>query len=73
MALVFSASGAPRMMRAMASVMEKHHRVQLLDEALEAVVAGGGQVTQEPLTNPSGERVARCVDPGGASFGLHSR
>lgn len=29
---------ALRMMRAMASVMEKHHRVQLLDEALDAAV-----------------------------------
>ncbi len=33
-----SEENAVRMMRAMASVMEKHHRVQLLDEALDAAV-----------------------------------
>jgi predicted enzyme related to lactoylglutathione lyase len=41
-----------------------------LDAALARVVDGGGQVVSGPMVVPTGDRVARCVDPEGARFGL---
>jgi predicted enzyme related to lactoylglutathione lyase len=46
-----------------------HLRVAALAPALEAVLSGGGTLVAE-LTLPTGERVAVCDDPQGATFAI---
>lgn len=41
-----------------------------IDAALDRVRAGGGDVISGPHEVPGGSRVAMCIDPQGASFGL---
>jgi uncharacterized protein len=44
-----------------------------IDAALERVKERGGQVLNGPMEVPGGDRVAQCLDPEGAAFGLHER
>jgi uncharacterized protein len=41
-----------------------------IDEAVERVTAGGGQILEGPSVVPPGHWVARCADPQGAMFAL---
>jgi uncharacterized protein len=43
-----------------------------LDAAVAHVKRGGGRVLHGPMEVPGGDRVAQCVDPQGAAFGLHA-
>ncbi|HEX9887194.1 MAG TPA: VOC family protein, partial [Longimicrobiales bacterium] len=47
-------------------------RVADIDQAVERVVALGGQVLNGPMEVPGGDRVAQCMDPQGAGFALHA-
>jgi hypothetical protein len=47
--------------------------VDNIDTALERVKERGGQVLNGPMEVPGGDRVAQCLDPQGADFGLHER
>ena len=42
-----------------------------IDTALNRVRERGGQVLNGPDEVPGGDRVAQCLDPHGAGFGLH--
>ncbi len=44
-----------------------------LDGALARVKTGGGQVWNGPMPIPTGNRVAQCADPAGATFALHGK
>lgn len=46
--------------------------VDKLDDALEAVQAGGGEVTMGPHEVPGGSFIAICTDPWGRPFALHA-
>ena len=46
-------------------------RVPDVDAAAAAVRANGGQVLNGPMEVPGGDRVAQCLDPAGAPFGVH--
>jgi len=48
-------------------------RVDDLDDAVERVRAGGGQVLNGPMEVPGGDRIAQCTDPQGAFFALHEQ
>lgn len=48
-------------------------RVKDLNQALEAVKAGGGRVIHGPMEVPGGDMIAQCTDPQGAMFALHYR
>lgn len=45
--------------------------VDNIDGALDRVRERGGQVVNGPDEVPGGDRVAQCIDPQGAGFGLH--
>ncbi len=45
--------------------------VEDIDAALNRVREKGGQVLNGPEEVPGGDRVAQCMDPDGAGFGLH--
>lgn len=47
--------------------------VRDIDTAADAVSAKGGRVLNGPMAVPGGDRVAQCIDPQGAAFGLHAR
>jgi predicted enzyme related to lactoylglutathione lyase len=44
-----------------------------LDEALERVKTGGGQLYEGPIELPDGSWIARCRDPQGAAFALQGK
>lgn len=44
-----------------------------LDATIERIKANGGQITSGPMSVPSGDRVAQCVDPQGAHFAIHAK
>lgn len=44
-----------------------------LDAALARVKRDGGQVLHGPMVVPGGDRVAQCMDPQRAAFGLHGK
>jgi uncharacterized protein len=44
-----------------------------LDEAMERVKNGGGQIFEGPLELPDGSWIARCRDPQGAAFALQGK
>lgn len=48
-------------------------RVDSADAAAKRVTANGGRVLSGPMDVPGGDRVARCMDPQGASFAVHSK
>jgi uncharacterized protein len=48
-----------------------HFRVAAFDSTITKVEGSGGRVV-EPVTLPSGERIAVCEDPQGAAFALRS-
>jgi uncharacterized protein len=44
-----------------------------IDEAVERVKAGGGQILEGPLGKSGGNWIARCTDPQGAMFALEGK
>jgi predicted enzyme related to lactoylglutathione lyase len=48
-------------------------RVESADAAAERVKAHGGSVVNGPMDVPGGDRIAKCADPQGAMFAVHSR
>jgi predicted enzyme related to lactoylglutathione lyase len=44
-----------------------------VDAAVDRIKANGGQVLNEPMEVPGGDRVLNAMDPQGAAFSLHSR
>ncbi len=44
-----------------------------IEQAVEAVRKGGGQVLNGPMEVPGGDLVAQCMDPQGAAFALHAK
>ena len=47
-------------------------RVDSVDGKVDLVKNLGGQVVNDPMDVPGGDRVLQCVDPQGAAFALHS-
>lgn len=45
--------------------------VDNLDQAVERVKKGGGQIVNGPMDVPGGDRIAQAKDPQGAMFALH--
>jgi uncharacterized protein len=41
-----------------------------IDTAISRAVGGGGTITHGPSTVPGGQRIAQCLDPQGAIFGM---
>ena len=44
-----------------------------IDQAVERVKAGGGQILEGPFGKPGGNWIARCTDPQGAMFALEGK
>ena len=44
--------------------------VEDIDAAIARVTAGGGKITHGPVTVPGDQRIANCLDPQGAAFGM---
>jgi uncharacterized protein len=55
----------------MPPIWTPYFRVPDVDAAVAAVRANGGQVLNGPMEVPGGDRVAQCIDPAGAPFGVH--
>jgi len=47
--------------------------VDNVENAVEKVMKGGGQIVHGPMDVPGGDRVAQCLDPQGALFALHAK
>jgi hypothetical protein len=44
-----------------------------LDDAVERVTSGGGQLLNGPMEVPGGDRIAQCLDAQGAAFAMHEK
>jgi predicted enzyme related to lactoylglutathione lyase len=49
-----------------------YFKVDDADQRAERVKQLGGKVLNGPMEVPGGDRIAQCVDPQGAMFGIHS-
>jgi uncharacterized protein len=73
---IFAASGVPlggmmtRMDKSQAPGWLYYVNVEDIDAAIARAVAGGGKITHGPSTVPGGRRIAHCLDPQGATFGM---
>jgi predicted enzyme related to lactoylglutathione lyase len=47
--------------------------VDSADRVAEKVKAAGGKVLHGPTDVPGGDRIAQCMDPQGAAFGVHAK
>ena len=50
-----------------------YFHVDSADDAAERVKQLGGQVVNGPMDVPGGDRIAVCIDPQGAAFGVQSK
>ncbi|HEY0840816.1 MAG TPA: VOC family protein, partial [Vulgatibacter sp.] len=64
-------SDAAKMMNAPAHWMF-YVNVENIDETAKAVANKGGKILNGPMEVPGGDRVAQCMDPQGAAFGIFS-